>query len=101
MDSTSESPSSAYSDDVFELEQLLRRLSKQKLQHESKVVEILEREKVALEHKVSQLRQKWASICQVMERTLEVANRLKVACDDAESQIELERKKWVANCTAF
>lgn len=101
MDSTTRPASSVYSQDLFELEHVLRPLSAQNWQHEIETLEALQKEKDRLQHEVDCLHHKWISIHHVKEELVDTANQLVLFSNYARSRMDLERKKWVANCTAF
>lgn len=101
MASTPRPASSVYSQDLFELEHVLHRLSGQNWQHEIQTLEALQKEKERLQNELDCLHHKWISIYRVKEELVDTANQLVLFSNYANSRMDLERNKWVANCTAF
>ena len=58
-------------------------------------------ERNALRREVDQARSAWLSICRSMTRVAEIAGALSQLHEDALRYVDLERKKWLANCTAI
>ena len=58
-------------------------------------------ERDALRRELDEARSTWLSICHTMTRVAEIAETLSKVHEDALRYVDVERKKWLANCTAI
>ena len=55
----------------------------------------------ALRRELDEARCTWLSICRMMTRVAEIAEALSQLHEDTMRYVDVERKKWLANCTAI
>lgn len=101
MDPEFRPPSSLYSDEPFELEELLPSLPIPDSLDEELSIRALCEDIKGLEANLDSLQRNWLLIYQTLEKSEEVANQIEFICNKANEAMTMERNKWLANCTAF
>lgn len=101
MDPEFRPPSSLYSDEPFELEELLPSLPMPTPLDEELSVQALCEDIKGLEANLDSLQRNWLLIYQTLEKSEGVANEIEFICNKANDAMTMERNKWLANCTAF
>lgn len=101
MDPEFRPPSSLYSDEPFELEELLPSLPMPTTLDEELSVRTLCEDIKNLEAELDRLQRNWLLTYQTLEISEEVANQIEFICKNAKDRMTMERNKWLANCTAF
>jgi hypothetical protein len=92
--------SSVYSDS-FELEGLLDKLPNIECGREQQAARELEAERDAMQEELDALRSAWTSIHRALKEAASTADVLTRIYNDAQRCMDVERKKWIANCTAI
>lgn len=92
--------SSIYSD-IFELDDLLYRISKQADEQHREAISSLEQEKSILKIEIAALKNSCETIHDTLQRIREQVTRLKQGLDKTMSSMKTDRINYLANCTAF
>ncbi|KAK0373213.1 hypothetical protein CLIM01_09426 [Colletotrichum limetticola] len=92
--------SSIYSD-IFELDDLLYRISKQADEQHGEAISSLEKEKGILKIEIAALQNFCGTVHDTLQRIGEQVTRLKQGLDKTVSSMKTDRIRYLANCTAF
>ncbi|KAL0930257.1 uncharacterized protein CTRU02_214332 [Colletotrichum truncatum] len=94
-------PTSSVYSDTFDLDDLLLRLTKQTDEQYDTVIPLLLQENKTLYSELMATRRLWRTLLSLVRDLVELADQLRELLKITRSELEHERRSYLANCTAF
>lgn len=83
--------------EVFPLEEVLKQISEQTLEQEERTRDALLEELKMLKQQLDLIQSAWQTFCEAVE----LGRQISLLFGHGQRRMELAKRRWLANCTAF